>query len=415
MPSYYYKAVGADGHYNSGLIDATSPIDAGRLLKAKGLYLVGLDDIGHDTRRHRHGTGLGRFGLVDSLNFFSSRVKAADFVSAIQQMATLLDAGLPLEGALTAMIGQGGSELSRVFAQVRERMRGGMSFAKALEEHPRVFSSMFVSMIRAGESSGTLAVVVGRLAEHSQKQLRMRRRIQGALAYPLLMLIVGVGVIIFLMAFVIPKVTQIFFDLGHALPLPTAVLICVSGFVQDWWPLMGVMSLAGYIALWTYSRTQAGRRRMDRILLTMPFVGRTYRRVAVGRFCQMLGTLMKNGVPLVQSLAIVKSCTGNVVLESTIGDIREQVLEGRDMAGPMEESGIFLGTDVQMVAAGEQSGRLVDMLLAVARSSEGEVEARLTLLTSLMEPVMILLMGGVVGFIVMSIILPIFEMSHLVG
>ncbi|NJB68752.1 general secretion pathway protein F [Desulfobaculum xiamenense] len=415
MPVYRYEAVGADGRTRKDIIDAASRSDAGRKLKTQGLFLVGLEDVGSERGTARTKDGARRMSLARLRGMFR-RVRRTEFVGAVQQLATLLDAGLPLDSALTAMIGHGkGTELNRVFAQIRERVRSGISFAAALEEHPRVFSSMFVSMTRAGESSGTLALVMARLADHAARQLEMRRKVQSTLAYPLLMLIVGTGVIAFLMAFVIPKVTQIFFDLGHALPLPTTILIAVSDAVRNWWPALVVLVPAFAWWLRWYSSTSKGRRRVHAFVLRVPLAGSVVRRMAVGRFCRTLGMLLKNGVPMIQSLDIVRSIAGNVVLEQAIDSIRAQVLEGRDMVGPMEFCGIFDPTDLQMVDAGEKSGRLVDMLLTVARSCESEVDARLAVATSLMEPVMILLMGGVVGFIVMAIILPIFEMSHLVG
>jgi general secretion pathway protein F len=305
--------------------------------------------------------------------------------------------------------------LRKVLSQVRERVKEGMSLASALMEHPAVFPSVYTAMINAGETSGTLELVVERLAEFGEQQLALQRKIRSTLAYPLLMLIVGVGVVVFLMAYVIPRVTQIFVEMKQELPLPTTILIGVSEFFQKYWPLAILAIVGCFFAARYYVKTDAGRRRYDKMLLNLPVVGSIVEKVAMARITRTLGTLLHNGVPLLSAMEIVRSLVSNVVLRQALEEARQEISEGASITAPLARGGVFPPSVIQMISVGEQSGNLEGMLFKVAETFDSEVETSVTTFTSLLGPFMILFLAFFVGFVVLAVLLPIFEMSHLIG
>lgn len=410
MPTFRYKAVNNTGRNTKGVIEADSDSQAAKKLREKGLYPLTITSLGTAAAKKRKQTA-----SLDLSNFFH-RIPKSTVASTIRQLATLLNAGLPLEVCLNTMIEQGGkSPMRSVLSQVRDKIREGAGLAAAFDEFPHIFNSTFITMIKAAESSGTLEIVMERLAEHAEQQIALSRKVQGTLAYPILMLIVGISVVIFLLAFVIPKVTQIFVDLDRALPTPTQILLTVSDALRYNW--LYIVSTLGLVVLLfkRFIKTPKGKRIHHAQILRVPIVGNLLRLLVVGRVCRTLGMLLKNGVTLVEALEIVRNVASNVVLEQDIVDMNKGVQEGKSLAEFMGQSSIFPTTAVQMVAAGEKSGQLSHMLLVVADDCDNQVNTKLQMLTSLMEPVMILILGGLVGFVVMAIILPIFEMSSLVG
>ena len=412
MPSFRYKAVNTSGRNTKGVIEADNDTHAARILRNKGLYPLKVSSLGKRSSTNKKQKS--PFNL-DFSRFFQ-HIPKSTVASTIRQLATLLNAGLPLEVCLNTMIEQGGkSPMRSVLSQVRDKIREGSGLATAFSEFPHIFNPTFITMIKAAESSGTLEIVMERLAEHAEQQIALKRKVQGTLAYPTLMLIVGLGVVVFLLTFVIPKVTQIFLDLDRALPTPTQILLTISHTLRYNW-----MYIAGGFGLFVMSykrfiNTPKGKKIHHAQILRVPILGSLLRMMVVGRVCRTLGMLLKNGVTLVESLNIVRSVAGNVILEQNIVDMNKGVQEGKSLAEFMSHSEVFPTTAVQMVAAGEKSGQLAHMLLVVADDCDNQVNAKLQMLTSLMEPVMILILGGLVGFVVMAIILPIFEMSSLVG
>ena len=407
MPVYEYTGFDARGKEKRGIVNADSSTAAGQKLRGSGLYPSRVVEISGEKA-----TG----GRAKVPRLLPRRVSSSELVAAIRQLATLLSAGLPLISAFDAMLGQmKGGGLNKVLARVRERINEGSSLAEALREHPRVFDQTTVALIEAGEESGTLELVMERLAAFGEQRIEMQRRVFSSLAYPLLMLITGIVVLFFLMTYVIPKVTQIFFDMEQALPWPTLLLIRVSEVLQQYWLLYipGILLLV--LLAHRMLRTQRGKAFADRLVLRLPLVGPMVRSSAIARFTRTLGTLLGNGVPLYQSLIIVQNVVTNTVLKETVETLAERVRQGESMAGPLSRSGAFPSLVVQMIDSGEQSGTLSSMLLKVADSLEGSLTTRLTTATSLLEPCMILLLGSVVGFVVMAVLLPIFEMSRVVG
>jgi len=270
-------------------------------------------------------------------------------------------------------------------------------------------------MVRAGEASGTLHLVLERLADFSEKQQALKGRVRAALAYPLFMFLIGSVVLFFLVAFVVPNVTRIFDEMHQTLPLITIILIGVSRFLETFWWVIVAGLIGAFVALkYFLAKTQKGRTLLDRTLLALPVVGPMNRKMAVARFSRTLGTLLESGVPLLASLEIVRNIVGNSLISDAIQKAGNDVREGQSLSAPLARSGLFPTIAVEMISVGEQSGNLEPMLYRIAEAYEKEVESSITMLTSLLEPIMILVMGLAVGFIVVSILLPIFEMNQLV-
>ena len=408
MPVFEYIAIDRSGKSRKGIIDADSARAARQKLRSDGIYPTRLEETHADEISETPSRLQFRLPL--------QRVRRAELVSTTRQLATLLSAGLPLVSALSGVLEQvKRPALRKVLSQVRERVKEGMSLANALMEHPAVFPSVYTAMINAGETSGTLELVVERLADFGEQQLALQRKIRSTLAYPLLMLIVGVGVVVFLMAYVIPRVTQIFVDMKQELPLPTTVLIGVSELFQKYWPLALLAVIGIIFAARYYVSTDAGRRRYDRMLLKLPVVGVIVEKVSIARITRTLGTLLHNGVPLLNAMEIVRSLVGNVVLRQALEEARQEISEGASITTPLARGGVFPPSVIQMISVGEQSGNLEGMLFKVADTFDSEVETSVTTFTSLLGPFMILFLAFFVGFVVLAVLLPIFEMSQLIG
>ncbi len=403
MPVFEYEALNSAGKAVRGIVDAESVRTARTKLRGLGVYPT---EIREEAA-----------ALADrsSARLFRPRVKAKDLAQAFRQLATLLEAGIPLVSSLSALIDQCGNALLRkTLTQIRERVKEGSSLADALASHPDLFPGLFVGMVRAGEVSGTLGLTLGRWADFSEHQVALRQRIRAALTYPVFMFIIGLGVLFFLMAFVVPTVTKIFADLGQALPWPTLILISVSGFLgRFWWALAGA---AAILALWARKalRSEAGGFFSDRVKLRIPLGGKLHLKLAVSRWSRTLGTLLGGGLPLLQALEFSGEVTGNRLIRQALALARDRVREGAELALSLKPSGLFPSVVLEMVSVGEKSGELAKMLEKVAVSLENEAESDLRGLVALLEPVMILIMGVGVGFIALSILLPILEMSQIV-
>jgi general secretion pathway protein F len=291
----------------------------------------------------------------------------------------------------------------------------GASLADALAQHPRVFGGLYVNMIRAGETSGALEIVLVRLADFTQSQARLRSKIIGTMAYPALMMLIGCGVLGILFTVVIPKVLKLFEDTKASLPWTTRILIGFTGFVTQWWWAILAVVAGGIWGFVRWKRTAEGKARWHRFVLTVPVFGRLVRIIAIGRFARTLSTLLKSGVPLLTAMDIVKNVVGNVRLAEVIEQARDAIREGESIAAPLKRSGEFPPLVHHMVAVGERSGALEEMLANVASAYEDQVDTTVTALTSLLEPIMIVAMGGVVGFIVFSVLMPILQINTLAG
>jgi general secretion pathway protein F len=404
MPVFEYHGLSAEGKKIKGIIDAPTPRIARTKLRAMEIFPV---DIREEIQMPQK--------AEDPLTKFFQRIRPQDVSIITRQLATLLEAGTPLVSALDAIIEQTDNHaLKKVVAQVREEIKEGRSFADALEPHRKVFTDLYVNMIRAGEESGALEGVLLRLADFTENQIKLRNRIRAALAYPIFMVIIGAGIMGFLLTYVIPTVSQVFQEMGQTLPLPTRILLGVSSvFKGFWWGLIAACILFT-VGARRYLQTPKGALQWDRVKLRLPLFGKIILQGAVARFARTLSTLLQGGLPILNSLDIVKTVVNNQLLAQAIEETKLAVREGEGIAPSLKGSGLFPSIVTHMIATGEASGNLEAMLVKVADAYEAEVETKVTALTSILEPVIILVMGLVVGFIVISILLPIFEMNQLV-
>jgi len=351
---------------------------------------------------------------IDLLAFFR-RPSAADIAVMTRQLATLVRAGVPLVDSIAALTEQVEKEqLVRVLTAVRESLNEGTSFAKSLEAHPSVFPSLYTNMVAAGEASGTLEVVLARLADFMENQARLKGKVASALAYPVLMVFIGGILVSVLMVAVVPKVTSIFENLGHALPWYTQLLIFVSDVIAGFWWLIIALTVGGIYMFRRWKRTPEGRLKWDSMRLKFPIFGRLTLLVSVARFTRTLSTLLASGVQLLSAMEIGKNVLENARLQSVVGEAIGSIREGESIAEPLKRSGVFPPMVTHMIAVGEKTGQLEEMLENVSRAYEADVETRVVALTSLLEPIMILALGGAVGFIAMSILMPLIQMNQLI-
>jgi general secretion pathway protein F len=408
MPVFEYKALSATGKPVQGLREAESPKTLRAALRRDGVFLT--EVLGEKQQQAQQSRE------VNVRRWVVGRVGADDLAIMTRQLAVLVHAGIPLVEALNALVEQVEHErLKRVVSDVKQRVNEGASLADALGVHTRVFSTLYVNMIRAGESSGALDVVLVRLADFTESQARLRSKVMGALTYPAAMAVVGGAIMLILFAVVIPKITKIFEDTQVTLPWTTKLLMGFATFVSGWWWALLLLAAAGFWGFLRWKDRPAGRARWDRFKLTVPIFGRLIRTIAIGRFSRTLATLLKSGVPLLAAMDIVKNVVGNVRLAEVIEQARQAIQEGESIAAPLKRSGEFPPLVHHMVAIGERSGSLEEMLGNVADSYEDQVETTVGALTSLMEPLMIVLMGLVVTFIVFSVLMPILQINTLAG
>ncbi len=408
MPVFEYKALTATGKAVQGLKEAESPKTLRAVLKRDGIFLT--EVLGEQQVKAQQARE------VNVRRWVLGRVSAQDLAIATRQLAVLVHAGIPLVESLNALVEQVEHErLKRVVSDVKQRVNEGSSLADALGAHPKVFSTLYMNMIRAGETSGALEVVLFRLAEFTESQARLRSKIRGTLAYPAAMLVIGAVIMGILFTVVIPRLVRIFEDTKATLPWNTRALIAFSSFASSyWWALV----LAAVLSVWGFRRwlrTPAGRARWDRWVLRAPIFGSLVRQIAIGRFARTLSTLLRSGVPLLTAMDIVKNIVGNTRLADVIESARVAIREGESIAAPLKRSGEFPPLVHHMVAVGERSGALEDMLKNVADTYEDQVETMVQALTSLLEPLMIVAMGGVVAFIVLSVLMPILQINTLAG
>lgn len=414
MPVFEYTGLTEAGKNVRGIRDAESSKTLRTVLRKDGVYLTEARPAESGAVSGEQKTGLAREVDVAALFGFSG-VSSQDLAISTRQLATLIAAGIPLVEGLTALVDQiEQPRLKKIMGVVKQKVNEGSSLADALSEHPKVFTPLYVNMIRAGESSGALDVVLVRLADFTESQAQLRNKIIGAMLYPAIMVVVGIAIVGILFVVVIPKVTKIFEDMNVTLPWTTRLLIALSGFARDYWYLILIaLPLLAYgVKRWL--RTTRGRAWWDKTQLKAPVFGDLVRMLAISRFAKTLSTLLASGVPIITAMDIVKNIVTNTLLSDVIDKARDAIREGESIAAPLKRSGQFPPLVYHMIAIGEKSGQLEEMLQNVAKSYESQVEMRITALTSLLEPVMIVLMGGGVAFIVFSILMPIMQLNTFV-
>ncbi len=407
MPVFEYTALDAKGKTTSGIIDADGARTARQKLRASGIFPVSIKESRETPEK--------KTAPIGDLSRYLTRVKPVEIAMLTRQLATLISAGFPLVSALEALLPQTKStRLKTVLAQVKDAIVEGQSFAQALSQYPKIFPPLFINMVRAGETSGTLEIVLERLADLTEKQQDLVNRIQTALAYPIFMCVIGTLVLFVLLTYIVPSITAIFLDMNQVLPTPTRLLIFLSNFFQSFWWVLLILCVAAGITLQRLKKTENGRYAYDKTILSLPVCGILARKLAVARFTRTLGSLLENGVSMLIALDIVKNIAGNVLISNAVQTAAQDVGKGQALWAALNEAHVFPQLSIQMIQVGEQSGQLEGMLNKIADVFEKEAESSIMRLTSYLEPVMILVMGCVVGFIVLSICLPIFEMNQLI-
>ena len=409
MPVYEYSAINHKGKNTTGVIDADSAVVARQKLRASNILPISVWEV-HETVALQK---VSRKWLPERL---FNRIRTSEVAVMTRQLATLVGAGFPLVTAIDAVLPQTRSQkLKGHLAKIKDNVVEGNSFANALGLFPTTFSSLYVNLVRAGESSGTLELVLDQLADMMERQQILKNKVRSALAYPVLMSIIGVGVLFLLLAFIVPSITSIFADMNRVLPGPTRFLIAISEFFKNWWWASVIMMVILLIAFYMFKKSPRGRLLVDRLKIRLPLIGTLVKKLAVARFSRTLGTLQENGVPMLQALEIVRNIAGNNIISNAVSEASVEVGKGIALGTSLGRHAVFPDLFIQMVEVGEQSGELEAMLSKVADVFENETETRITAMASLLEPIMILGMAVVVGFIVLSICLPIFEMNQLVG
>lgn len=357
-------------------------------------------------------------GLEKELSIpgFGPTVSTKELSVATRQLATMIDAGLPIVQCLDILGQQSENKLLRTtITAIRRDVEGGCTFADALRKHPKIFDDLYVNMVEAGEAGGILNTILNRIALFIEKASRLKKKVKGAMIYPVAIVLVAIVVVAVLMIFVIPVFAELYGSMGQALPAPTQICINISNFFVAYWWLMAAIAVGIVMAIKFYYKTPHGHMNLDRLLLRMPVIGDLLRKVAVARFSQNMALLLSSGVPILDGLAITGKTAGNKVVEKAIMESRLSISKGNTVAEPLRESKIFPPLVCQMVAVGESTGGLDGMLRKVAELYEEEVDDAVNNLTAMMEPAIMVVLGVILGGLVVAMYLPIFQMGSLVG
>lgn len=404
MPVYEYKAFNPAGQNKTGICDADTAREAREKLRRDNFHVVSLKEIKQDEE------GGSRFSIGA---FFRRKKRTGELAMVTRQFATLLESGVPMAEALRALCDQiQQKDLETTYRNLRERITSGASLAEAMGHHPMVFENLYVNMVKAGEAAGNVDVVLRRLAEYLIKQNQIRNKVGAALMYPMVMIGVGVIVVSILMAFVVPKIVGLVQARGETLPLATEILIFSSDFLRNYWYLLALGVVGISVVFGAIRKTPDGRYAIDNILLKMPVFGDLFRKQAVSRFATTFATLMKSGVPVLECLLIVRNVVNNAVVERVLDTVHDRIMEGADISTPLKKSKVFPPAVGYMVSIGEQSGRLEEILDKLSESYDEEIDFAIQKMTAVLEPVLILGMATVVAFIVISILLPMLQLSN---
>ncbi len=379
-------------------------------LRAQGYIPISIAPVG----AARAGRGGGFSFKLPSLAAWRSRIRGRDLMLFTRELATLLEAGLPLDRSLQSLAGLSEKPAMRdVVTNVLTTVQGGKSLSEALADHDEVFPPLYVNMIRAAEAGGVVEAVLERLAEYLENTEELRSSVRSALAYPVFLALVAGAAIIIMLVYVLPNFTSLFDNMGVALPASTQMIITASDFIRDYWWAMAALVGVGIYGFRRWTSTPEGLLRWHRFLLDAPQVGDLVQKLQIARFGRTLGTMLKSGVPLLQSLEIVRAIVQNDVISRALVVVQKEVSEGKGLSGPLERTGVFPSMALQMVAVGEETGRLDDMLLVVGDHYDAEVTNAVQRLTSLLGPVILVVMGGVAGFIVISMMMAVFSMNSI--
>lgn len=406
MPLFDYVGTDTIGKSARGSVEADSAKSARQRLKKNGVILISLTEQKLSSKKSE---------VVRSV-FGRKSVPGQEMSLMTRQLASLVKANIPLVEAITAVMEQSEHPvLKTVLADIRQRVNEGSSLSKALAAHPHIFTAIFINMIDAGEASGTLPLVLVRLADFMESQQRLRGKILSAMTYPLLMVLIGGGLMLGLFTFVIPRIAKIFESLNKALPWYTELILSISNFLVSYWWLVIFGFLLLSFLLRVYVGTEAGRVRKDQLLLKLPIFGEIVRLVAISRFANTMSTLLNGGVPILHALTIAKAIVDNKILAKAIEDAQGNITEGQSVAGPLRRSGQFPPLMIHMIAIGERTGELPQMLTMVSATYEEQVSVKIDRMTGLLEPLMIVFMGLAVGVIIVAVFTPILQLQQSVN
>lgn len=395
MSVFVWEGKLANGSIKKGEIEASDKAAAAMILKRQRIIPTKLKT------------------KAKEISLFSKGIKTKEIVIFTRQFSTMINAGLPLVQCLDILSSQQPNpSFKKVLTQIKQDVEGGSTFADSLSKHPKVFDSLYVNLVAAGEIGGVLDTVLNRLAVYMEKNEQLKNKIKSAMTYPIIVLCVAFGVVAILMIFVIPTFSDMFKQFGSALPAPTQMVVNLSHFFRKfWWGMAGFIVLLIFGFKWIRTR-EKGRFYTDKVALRLPVFGDLIRKVAVAKFTRTLGTMISSGVPIMDGLDITSKTAGNVIVENAIRAVRTAISEGRSMSEPLEQTGIFPGMVVQMIAVGEATGAMDQMLSKIADFYDEEVDTAVEALTSALEPMLMVFLGGVIGFVVVAMYLPIFKMAQ---
>lgn len=418
MPVFEYSGKDAGGKTIKGVLDVDSVRALKAALRRDKVFLTEYREAaakGGKGQKVKAGVEQKQGSREIDVGEFLTRIAPQDISEMTRQLATLLKASVPLVDALGATVEQiENPKLKRVLAQVRTDVNEGAPFWRALSVHDKVFVNTYYNMVRAGESAGNLDVVLARLADFTESQVKLRNKLIGALTYPVIMLCISLVIVTGMMVFVVPTITSMFTDMGADLPLITKILIALSNAVSHFWWAGVIGAFLAFQSFMRWKNSEMGADTFDRTVLKIPVLGDLMRKIAIARFSRTLSTLLSSGVPLLTAMEIVENVVANRILAKVLAEARNAIREGDNIAGPLKRSGQFPPMVVHMVAIGEKSGELEEMLKNVSESYENQVDTRVQALTSLLEPLMIVFMGVVVGFLVAAILLPMMKLTQAV-
>ncbi len=407
MAVFTYKGLNAKGAAVKGVVDSDSVRGARQKLRQQGVFPTAIAE-----------TIVQEPGKTQGLRLFPARgkrISSTQLAVMTRQFATLVAAGMPIVDGLKALGEQvDQTALKGILADVCDKVNEGSTLAASMREYPGVFPRLYVNMVASGEVSGSLDLVLERLADLLEAQSALQRKVLAALTYPILMLVLCFGVILLLLGYVVPQITKIFQERKATLPLPTRIIITASNFVRGYWPIILVLVLGSAAYISFYRKTERGRKRIDSLLLQAPLFGNLRLKISSSRFARNLGMMLQSGIEVLTALGIVKNILGNVVLEEAVEKATDGVREGSSLAGELNKSQLFPRLLIHMVAIGERTGQLESMLIRAAHAFESEVESTLSALTSILEPVLIIFLALIVGGILASVLLPMLEMTSLI-
>jgi len=404
MARFRYTALDRAGKAVSGEIAAEDADEVTRRLRDLGYFPT---DIGEAAQ-----VALARPGRLRA----SRGLSTTDIVILTRQLSDMTAASLPMFRSLSVLVEQADkSALRELVEAIRSDVQEGRPLSEALERHPRYFHDLYVNMVRAGETSGHLDAILLRLADFLEKSQQRRSQVISALMYPAVLITVAISAVSFIIGYLIPKLAALFSELGQTLPLATQALLIIANVVSKTWWILALLIAALVVAMRWYARTSAGRERLDLLTLRAPLLGPVWHKMAISRLARTLGTMLTGGVPILTALEVSGNAIANRPLVRAADQVREEVRQGARLAGALEHAGVFPPLLIHMVAVGEETGQLPEMMIRVANSLDFEVDSTLGRLTTLLEPFIIIVMGVIVGFIVLAVLLPIFQVNATLG